>query len=228
MAPRAWVEDGQMRLQSGPVGLDEVIRLDEQSRGSGQPAKTAIWISEVKGGVSIRIVDLRTGGLVFARNVDPALVEYRNTQRTYQLSAEYERRARGESLTQSFVDAAVYPGQHVSLDWTDQWGKTNANFSGVTVSIFDPIVGIGGVHYRRVPVLNTVLGGKLIVSLPTALVRSLGDGGLDVLDPLLTAVGVVRVPFGRSNYGAVFTVSTNGEAGFGISLMNISLLPVIL
>ena len=37
----------------------------------------------------------------------------------------------------------------------------------------------------------------------------------------------MRIPFGRSNYGALLTASTNGQVGFGISLMNISLLPVL-
>jgi len=43
----------------------------------------------------------------------------------------------------------------------------------------------------------------------------------------LTGVAVVRVPFGRSNYGALLSASTNGQVGLGISLLNISLLPVI-
>ena len=226
MAPRAYAEDGQLVYQTGPIGLDEVARLDEQTRGQAQPARSAIWIDEHRGGISIRIVDLGTGGVLMAQNVDPTLVEYKNTQRMYSLAAEYERRARGDSLTQGFVDVAVYPGQHISFDWTDQWGKTNANMSGVTLSLFDPVIGIGGNHYRRIDFFNILLGGKIILSLPTALVQIVGDGG-QVLDPTLTAVGVVRVPFGRSNYGAILTVSTNGRAGIGISLMNISLLPVI-
>ena len=40
-------------------------------------------------------------------------------------------------------------------------------------------------------------------------------------------MGVLRVPFGRSNYGALATVSTNGAFGFGLSLMNIHFLPVL-
>ena len=44
---------------------------------------------------------------------------------------------------------------------------------------------------------------------------------------LMTGVFVARVPFGRSNYGAVLTASTNGQIGVGISLMNMSLLPVL-
>lgn len=227
MAPRARVENGHLVYQTGPVALTDVVRLDDETRGDAQPAKTAIWIDENRGGVSARIVDLRTGRVVYAQNVDPTLVEDENSQRIYTLSEELERRHRGDSVTQAFVDVAVYPGQHVSLDWTEQWGKTNSNLSGITVSLFDPVVGIGAVHYRRVPFANVLVGGKGIVSLPTAIVRALGEGEVEILDPLLTGVGVVRVPFGRSNYGAVATVSTNGQVGLGISLMNISLLPVI-
>jgi hypothetical protein len=228
MAPRAFVEEGHMAYQTGPVGLDEIVRLDDQSRGTAQAARAAIWLDEHRGGVSLRIVDLRTGGILFAQNIDPTMVENKNTKRMYSLAAEYERRARGDSLTQAFVDAALYPGQHISLDWTDQWGKRNRNLSGLTISLFDPVAGIGASHYRRVPLYDVLLGGKVILSLPTAIGRALStDGTVDILDPLLTVVGVARVPFGRSNYGAVITVSTNGEFGIGISLMNISLLPVI-
>ena len=227
MAPRAFVDSGQMTLQTGPIGLDEVARLDDLYRGDAEPARAAIWVDEFRGGVSVRFVDLATGGVIFAQNVDPSLIEVKNTGRMYSLSEEMERRARGDSLTQAFVDIAVYPGQHVSFDWTDQWGPTNHNLSGVTLSLFDPVVGIGAVHYRCIDVLDATVGGKLILSLPTALVRAVDDSGTDVIDPIVTLVGVVRVPFGRSNYGALLSASTNGQIGLGISLMNISLVPVL-
>lgn len=228
MAPRAYVEGGQLTLQTGPIAIDEVVRLDDQYRGESEPARVGIWVDEVRGGVSARIVDLHTSRVIFAANLDPTLNENANTQRMYTLSEEMERRARGDSLTQAFVDVALYPGQHVSLDWTDQWGTTNRNLSGVSVSLFDPILGIGAVHYRVVDVLNITVGGKLMMAFPTALVRAVGDdSNIDVIDPLVTVVGVVRVPFGRSNYGGLLTASTNGQIGFGISLMNISLVPVV-
>lgn len=227
MAPRTRVEDGFMVLQTGPVGLDEVARLDEQTRGSAPPAKSAIWVDEYNGGVSVRIVDLRTGRVVLAQNIDPDLIETQNTQRMYTLAAELERRSRGDSLTQAFVDFALYPGQHVSMDWTDQWGARNRNLSGVTLSLVDPVVGLGACHYRSLELFNILVGGKAILSLPTALTNSITEDNVEVIDPLLTVAGVVRVPFGRSNYGGVFTVSTNGAVGIGVSLMNISLLPVI-
>jgi len=226
MAPRAFVRDGALSYQTGPVGLDEVSLLDEQSRGEAQAARSAIWIDEHRGGVSVRIVDLHTARVLFAQNIDPNLIENANTRRMYTLSAELERRARGDSITQVFVDFAVYPGQHISIDWTEQWGASNRNLSGVTLSVIDPVVGLGASHYRCVDLINVLVGGKLLVSMPTAIVKAIGDTG-DVIDPLITAVAVVRVPFGRSNYGAVLSASTNGQFGIGISLMNISLLPVL-
>ncbi len=226
MAPRAFVEDGVMTYQTGPIGLDEVVRLDDLGRGDSQPARAAIWVDEHRGGVAVRIVDLRTARVLYAQNVDPSLVEHANTRRMYTLSQELERRARGDSITQAFVDLALYPGQHISIDWTEQWGVTNANLSGVTLSVIDPVVGIGASHYRCLDLVHVLVGGKLIVSLPTAIVRAIGDTG-DAIDPIVTGVAVVRVPFGRSNYGAVLTASTNGQIGLGISLMNISLLPVL-
>jgi hypothetical protein len=215
-----------MTYQTGPIGLDEVVRLDDLGRGDSQPARAAIWVDEHRGGVAVRIVDLRTARVLYAQNVDPSLVEHANTRRMYTLSQELERRARGDSITQAFVDLALYPGQHISIDWTEQWGVTNANLSGVTLSVIDPVVGIGASHYRCLDLVHVLVGGKLIVSLPTAIVRAIGDTG-DAIDPIVTGVAVVRVPFGRSNYGAVLTASTNGQIGLGISLMNISLLPVL-
>jgi hypothetical protein len=229
MAPRAHVERGMLVYQTGPVGLDEIVRLDEQSRGSAPAARSAVWIDEHSDGVSVRIVELSTGRVLFAQNIDPDLAEFSRSERMYTLSEEMERRARGDSVTQAFVDLVLFPGQHISLDWTEQWGPDNRNLSGVTLSLFDPVIGLGGSHYRATRLLNTLVGGKLIVSLPTALIQSVSDdfGDGDILDPLLTAVGVVRVPFGRSNYGAIVSLSTNGEFGIGISLLNITLLPVL-
>jgi len=226
MAPRAFMAESTMVYSTGAISLDEIIRLDTASRGEAPPARTAIWVDEYSGGVSLRMVDLRTGRVVFAQNIDPRLIEHSNTQRMYTLTAELERRARGDGLTQGFVDAALLPNQHISIDWTDQWGKNNGMLTGLTLTITDPRGGFGLSHYVRTPLNNTLVGAKGVVSLPTLIAQTFNPGA-QVFDPLLNVIGVVRVPFGRSNYGAIATVSTNGNFGFGLSLMNISLLPFV-
>ena len=228
MAPRTIVENGDLVVQTGPIGLDEVVRLDDQLRGEGQASRSAIWIDEHRRGVSIRIVDLATARVLFAQNIDPSLAEVRRTRNRYRLAAELERRADDDGLTQAFFDFTIAPDQHLSLEWNDQWGRDNGNLSGFTISVLDPFIGIGGSYHRRIPLANTLIGTKVLVSLPTAFSRVFDDtGDFQLVDPLITAVGVVRVPLGRSNYGVVATASTNGNFGVGLSLMNISLLPVI-
>jgi len=221
MAPRSVVQDGVMVLQTGPIGLDEVIRLDDMFRGEAQPARSAVWVEEHRRGVAIRIVDLATGRVLFAQNLDPALSEVERSDKRYRMAAELERRARGDGLTHVLFDVAVYPEPHISMDISDQFGRTNANLGGFTLSALDPTIGVGAHYFRRLPINDTLVGAKLIVSMPTSLSRVFDQGNdFDLIDPLLTAVGVVRVPFGRSNFGAVLTASTNGAFGLGLTAMN--------
>lgn len=228
LAPRTFVAEGRLDQTTGSPGTIELLRLDESLRGNAPPARAALWLDETSSGVSLRIVQLEGSRLVLAENVDPSLEERTRSARTFTLTRELERRARGDGLAHAFVDIAMYPGQHLSMDWVDQWGDTNNNLSGVTLSLFDPILGLGGCYYRVIPeAWDLLVGGMVIMSVPTAFVRSVADNDTDVIDPLLTGVFVVRVPLFSSNYGLFFSASTNGRVGLGVSLLNFSLLPVL-
>jgi hypothetical protein len=230
MSSRTFVESNRLETDSGPIGLDDIIRLDDASRGAAAPAKSAVWLDETVDGVSLRIVDLRTGRIVVAENFDPRLEERARSERVFTLTKELDRRARGDSITQLFADFVLYPGQHISLDWTEQWGDTNANLSGFTVSLFDPILGVGGNYYRVIPeAFNLMIGAQLLLSVPSALIQAVGvtNNTSFAGDHLITLAAIIRVPLFRSNYGIVLSGSTNGRFGIGISLMNVSLLPVL-
>ncbi|MEM6930676.1 MAG: hypothetical protein AAF602_27330 [Myxococcota bacterium] len=228
MAPRTFVEDGNLVLQTGPISLDDVRRLDEAHRGDDAPARTAIWLDEYPDGVSLRIVDLTTARVVFAVNSDQGLKDRRRRDRRYRLAAELDRRAREGTLTQAFVDVGIWPRPIIHADWTDQFGKGNQNMAGFSLSVLEPFIGFGAVYHRRIPIANTLIGAKVYFSLPTAFGGLFDDSGdLELVDPLVTGVGTVRVPLGRQNFGLVFSATTSGRVGIGISLLNISLLPVI-
>jgi hypothetical protein len=215
-------------MASGHVTMDEIIRLDDNTRGTAARARAAIWLDEWEGGVTLRVVDMATGRIVLADTIDPMMVEVAKSEHNFTLSRELERRRRGDSITQTFMDATLYPGQHWSFDWTEQWGDTNANLSGVTLSLFDPFFGIGGCYYRVIPeAFDMSLGAKVIMSVPTALVSAITSESTTLIDPIISAVLVVRVPLFSSNYGIVASLSTNGRVGLGISLLNISLLPFL-
>jgi len=228
MAPRTYVQEGQLEQVSMNLGAAEITRLDEMSRGNSAPARTAIWLDETAEGVSLRIIDLHNSRILLAENFDAAMTGAARTRRNLSLVRELDRRARGDSITHAFVDVTVYPGQHISTDWVDQWGDTNANLSGFSLSLFDPVLGVGGAYYRVIPsAFNITVGAKVLMSVPTGLVRGIAGEDVEILDPLLTGVFMVRVPIARSNYGITFSASTNGRLGVGFSLMNVSLLPFL-
>ena len=228
MAPRTWVEQGRVEQNSAGLSIDEIVSLDERFRNDGPPARTAIWLDETVEGVSLRVIDLRNGRVLVADNFDPLMVERTRSFKTVSLVEELDRRVRGEAITHTFIDLTVYPGQHFSFDWVEQWGSTNANISGLTLSLFDPVTGIGGTYVRVIPsAWNMLVGGKIIMSIPTALVSVISGENIEVIDPLLTGVFIVRFPIGHSNYAITFAASTNGSVGVGISLLNTSVLPFL-
>ena len=227
MRPRTHAQEGRLEQSSGPISLDEIIALDDRFRGETARARTATWIDETASGVSIRVVDLRSARVVFAQNVDPDLREYRGSARTFRLTAELERRTRGESVTHALFNLALFPGQHADLEWADQWGETNANLSGVVLSFFDPVFGIGAGYHRALEWQNLLIGGQIILSIPTIVAQAQTDSDAELLDPAFTGVFMARFPFGNSNYAALLTASTNGQIGLGISLLNTSLIPVL-
>ncbi len=228
MASRLFVEEGRLEQFTTTLGADEIIRLDENARGKAPPARVAIWLDETPEGASLRIIDLHNSRIVLVQNFDPGLTELARTRRNFTLTEELERRARGDSLTHTFLDVTVYPGQHISLDFTEQWGDTNANLAGLSVSAFDPVIGVGGAYYRVIPnALNLMVGAKVLMSVPTAIASGISGESVELLDPVLTGVFVVRMPIASSNYGVTLTASTNGRVGLGISLMNITALPFL-
>jgi len=228
MSPRTWVEEGRLEQNTTDLTTDEIVRLDERYRNDGPPARTAIWLDENAEGVSLRVIDLRNGRILVADNFDPMMLERANTHRATSLTRELDRRVRGDSLTHTFTDITFYPGQHWSFDWSEQWGDTNANLSGVSMSLFDPVLGVGGHYVRAVPsARNILVGGKVLMSVPSAAVTSVTGENTEVIDPLMTGVFLIRYPIARSNYGISLTASTNGRVGVGISLLNSSILPFL-
>jgi hypothetical protein len=228
MAPRTYVQEGLVEQVTTNLGTPEITRLDETARGSSAPARTAIWLDETTEGVSLRIIDLHNSRILLAENFDAAMTGQARTRRNLALIRELDRRSRGDSITHAFFDVTVYPGQHISTDWVDQWGDTNANLSGFSLSLYDPVLGVGGAYYRIIPsAFNITVGAKVLMSLPTGIISGIAGEDVDLLDPLLTGVFMVRVPIARSNYGLTFSASTNGELGIGFSLMNVSLLPFL-
>jgi hypothetical protein len=187
----------------------------------------AAWLDETEGGVALRIVSLNTGRILVAENLDGALRSRTRTARTFRVTDDLERRLRGESLTHVAIDIGLLPGQHLSFDVIDQFGDRNLDLAGLSVSVVDPVIGVGAAYYRVIPeAYNLTLGVKALVSLPTAAGNALGFEGA-LINPLLSGVLVVRWPIPHSGFGVLATASTNGALTLGVSLLNVNFLPVL-
>jgi len=231
MAQRLTVEDGRLEQYATSLSVQDLVRLDEATRGSTARAVSAIWIDETMEGVAIRIVDLRNGRILLAENIDQNLVSITTSKTTVTLAQELERRSRGDSIVHLFVDLGLLPQQHLSLDWLEQWGPDNANLSGFSVSVIDPFIGLGVSYFRVIPpALNLMVGAKFLLSVPNAIINTFNpDNPQPFLgDSLFTGVFMLRLPLFRTNYALLASVSTNGRVAIGISLLNFSLLPFFL
>lgn len=228
MNARVLVQPGRMEHNASAISLEEAIALDRNGRGAGAPARAAVWVDETPGGVAVRIISLENSQILFARNFDARLREQERTNQNFTRTADLERRRRGDSLTHFIVDAAFFPGQHISMDIVDQFGERSLDLAGITLSAFDPLVGVGAAYHHVFPeAFNASLGAQVIASVPTLLATALVGDTTTLLDPLLTGVLVARVPVPQTNYAVVLTGSTNGRIGIGVSLLAPTILPVI-
>lgn len=235
MAPRTEASGGRLESRSGALSLEEIRALDASQKGDSLEARTAVWLDESRSGVSIRIVDLSNGRVVYADNVTPTLEWTSRSEKQFSTARDLHRRMRGESLTHSFLDIGIYPAQHLSLDWMEQWGEGNENLTGLSFSLFTPVIGLGPTYAKIYPRLwNAMFGGKIMLSLPNAVVASIAkNSSTEIFDPLATVIGYARIPIpsfsdsSLSQYGVFAFVTSSAKIGLGISTLNITFLPVL-
>lgn len=91
-----------------------------------------------------------------------------------------------------------------------------------------PVLGVGPTFALVVPsLLDTMFGGKILLSLPNALIATVSRSDVELFDPTVSLTGYARLPFGKSNYGLFLFGSTSGSVGVGLSTLNTSIIPVL-
>lgn len=233
MNPRVRAEDGRFEYNT-VLSMPEIARLDNELRGNGAPAKAAVWMEETPGGLSVRIIRIDNGGVLYAGNFDGAQAERTRTANIYNATLELGRRLRGESLTHLMIDVGMLPGQHFGFEVAEQFGPQNLNLVGLNITFVDPIAGIGVTYYRVIPLLwDLTIGVQGVLSLPVALGTILEqalDADIDLSfwpDRIVTGVLVARFPIPSTNFAILGTASTNLSFTVGLSLINVSFLPFL-
>lgn len=229
MVAEVQVAEGKLTQSTDALFFDDIAAHDTRIRGQAAPARAALWLDETEEGVAFRLVDLSTGRVMGAAHITPNLEFATRREATYTKLDDLKRRIRGVSISHAMFDLGMYPQPHLSFDWVEQWGDYNERLSGISFSLFEPVLGLGGSYYHVFPpLLNSMVGGKVFVSLPTALLQSLSPDSEEVFDDTVVVVGCVRVPIsvGEGRYGIFAFISTQGAFGIGVSALNSSFLPI--
>jgi hypothetical protein len=239
MNPRLVQGDDGVRYDTGEIALNDVLALDASTRGKAPAARLAVWLDETPAGVALRIVDLGDGSLLLSRHLEPGLDTRQRSARHVSVTQDIERRLRGDSLTHVHWNLGLYPGQHLGLELLDQFGPQRQDLAGLSLTMINPVGGIGGAYQRVFPeAWNVTVGAKVIVGVPGLIVQTLNqqtgaDADLTAFigGPVTTMVSA-QLPIFDTNY-AVFAFAGlhlprfTPSMGVGISLLNVHVLPIL-
>ncbi len=239
MNPRLVQGNGGLRYETGELSLADLVGLDAAARGRGPAARLALWLDETPAGVALRIVDLADGSVLLARHLEPGLDTLVRSTRHVSVTEDVRRRLRGDSLTHVHWNLGLYPGQHLGLELLDQFGPQRQDMAGLSLSLVNPVLGIGGA-YQHVftEAWNVAVGAKVIVGIPGLVLQTLNNetgANIDATGLIggpLTAMATAQLPIFDTNY-AVFAFAGLHlplfvpSAGIGISLLNVHVLPIL-
>ena len=239
MNPRLVQGDDGFRFDTGELALEDVVALDAATRGKGPAARLGVWLDETPAGVALRIVDLADGSVLLARHLEPGLDTVVRSARHVSVTEDIRRRLRGDSLTHVHWNLGLYPGQHMSLELLDQFGPQRQDMAGLSLTLINPVGGIGGAYQRVFPeAWNATVGAKVIVGIPGLVVQTLNtQTGADVdltnfIGGPITTMVSAQLPIFDTNY-AVFAFAGlhlprfSPSVGVGISLLNVHVLPIL-
>jgi len=239
MNPRLVEGPRGLRYDTGELTLTDVLALDAAARGSAPGARLGIWLDETPAGVALRVVDLGTGGLLLARHLEPGLSTLQRSARHVTVTEDIQRRLRGDSLTHVHWNLGLYPGQHVGLELLDQFGPERRELAGLSLTLLNPLAGVGGAYHHVFPeAWNVAIGAKVIVGIPGLVIETINDQtGSDAdftafIGGPVTAMATAQLPIFDTNY-AVFAFAGlhlprfSPTVGVGVSLLNVHVLPIL-
>lgn len=229
---------GQLEWRSTAWDASELSAADQKLRKQGEPAKIAMYIAEDRQVVSVRVVSLANATVLFASNFDPTLNELRRSETFRRHHIELKNRENRAGHMHLQWDGILYPNQHLALDVLDQFGNSNEHLAGLSMSLLTPLAGIGfAYHYVFQEAWNISLGTKVLFALPNVVLNALTDEPVELVDPVLNTIFIVRVPIPETHFAVSGMIATGTDAfpfptkfptlGLGVTLLNPSLIPVL-
>lgn len=228
---------GLLSLRRKDWSTRELVSADQKIRQQSQPAKSALYVHETRNVVSVRVVSLDDARIIFAANFDPDFSALRRSENIRRYHVELKDRRAGAGHTHFLWDGILYPNQHLALDILDQFGERGQHLAGISTSMFTPLLGVGfAYHYVFQDAWNVSLGTKVLFAGPNLLLRVLFEEDLELVDPLINTVFVLRVPIPETNLAVSGMIATGSDSfpfptqsptlGVGLTLLNPTLMPV--
>ena len=228
---------GRLTLRRNDWNIQKLVQMDQQLRQESPAAKSAIYINENQNIVSVRVVSLADSHVIFAANFDPDFKLLERSENIRRHWVELEKRKAGAGHTHVLWDGIMYPNQHLALDILDQFGARGEHLAGISTSMFTPILGLGfAYHYVFQDAWNVSLGTKVLFAAPNLLLRVLFEEDLELIDPLINTVFVLRVPIPETNIAVSGMIASGFDSfpfptqsptlGVGLTLLNPTFMPV--
>ncbi len=199
----------------------EIRDFDARRRVNGAgPARAVLFVSLSELGITYRFVDPGSSRVLIASTLSPDDDYNQRSLKSFTLREEWNRTARGEVLAHTFYDLGAYPSPHIGVSWLEQWGQDNSYLTGFSMSLVNPLLGLGVAGFKAMPNMNnTLVGGKVLFGLPRLLQDSASKGennASDITGNPIELVGMIRYPIGRTSMGVIGYISTSG-IGVGFS-----------
>ena len=215
-------DDHAVQMNNGPLSITELGNITKGERY--KQAKAVMFIKETPAGVEAKIISLTNGRILFYRLADST--ENLTKVRPYMnYSRERQRRLRGEGLSYVFIDLGLYPEAQLQVEYVEQWGSRNQHISGVSISLLNPEVALGGVyHYMFAGSSRWHASFALFYPLEAAV--SSAVGGESSFTSGFVPQAAIHLTVGAS-YG-LFLSANSKAVSFGFNFFNPLFMPFVL
>lgn len=217
--------DHRSVMQNGEISLSDLARLRQYPAYAA--AKSLLIIRETPSGVSVRVIAVDDGRILYAGLADSTRT-LADAEPPMRLARELDRRQRGEALNYINIDLGVYPTALVQLKFLEQWGSRNQHMSGFALSAYNPNGALGINYSYMLPFWE-----RRLVAAATGFYKLESmfqqKSGQDENGNSAAIVGQLMVTYAISgSYGAFITGNTDGKFSVGVTLMNPILFPFLL
>ncbi len=212
--------DGKLNIINGEMSLADLAVL--KTRPNYKNAKSFLTIKESPAGVETKLIRISDGKILFMTIADSTKT-LESSFKPLHLAKELERRQSGQSLNYVFIDFGFYQGNTLQFEFLEQWGDRNQHLSGLVLSLWEPVGGLGATYHYLIPNHR-----KLNFSLTTFITLFSYGNSANPKNPVTLVYQAMGQWAISGNYALFGMANSKGTISFGITFLNPVLFPFLL